>query len=343
MKALHLTGPGELGLVEVPKPRPSADEALVKITHAGLCHTDVIMRDGQAPWANYPIIPGHEFSGIVEQCGGSCQYVQPGDRVGVHIFIYCGQCPSCRRDDTGGCQNRSELGLTTSGGFAEYCVAPEKFLYRLPDNVSLEEASMLEPLANAVAAVRNVDVKMGQRVVVIGPGPIGLLVVAVARLHSPSILTLVGTRETRLAIGTTMGATHTLNITKPGAVETLKREILEGKGADIVIECAGTQSAIKLALDIMGRNCRIGLEGSLGAGNTFALSGYAMQSCSAKMIGISGWRTKDFTKALELVASGTVDVRPIITQRVALEQWEEAFEMITTRKDECVKAIITME
>ena len=342
MKALYLTGPKELKLTEIPKPTPSADEALVRVTHAGLCHTDVIIREGNAPWVNYPTIPCHELSGIVEQCGESCKYVQPGDRVSVHTVIYCGHCRACRREDTGGCENRADLGSMRPGGFAEYCVAPERYLYKVPDHVSLEEASMLEPLANAISAVRNVDVKMGQRVVIIGPGSIGLLAVAVARLHSPSSLTLVGTRDTRLAIGSTMGATHTVNITKAGAVERLKKEILEDKGADVVIECAGTQSAIQLALDIMGRNCRIGLEGSLGAGNTFALSGYAMQECSAKIIGISGWLSKDFAQALELVASGMVDVRPIITQRLALEQWEEAFEMITGRKDECVKVIITI-
>ena len=93
----------------------------------------------------------------------------------------------------------------------------------------------------------------------------------------------------------------------------------------------------------MGRNCRIGLEGSLGAGNTFPLSGYAMQECSARIIGVSGWQSKDFAQALELVGSGTVHVRPIITQRLPLERWKEAFEMITGRKDECVKVIITIE
>ena len=342
MKALYLPGPKELRLTDIPKPTPSADEALVKVTHAGLCHTDVIIREGNAPWVNYPTIPCHEFSGIVEECGAACDYVEPGDRVTVHTIIYCGYCSACRREDHTGCENKADLGSIRPGGFAEYCSVLERFLYKLPDHVSLEEASMIEPLANSISAVRNVDIKIGQRVVVIGPGPIGLLAVAIARLYSPSSLTLVGTRDTRLAIGSTMGATHTLNITKPGAVETLKQDILGGKGADVIIECAGTQSAIKLALDVMGRNCRIGLEGSLGAGNTFALSGYEMQEYSAKMIGINGWLTKDFVQAVELVGCGKIDVRPIITQRFPLEQWEEAFEMIVARKDECVKVIITI-
>lgn len=343
MKALCLTEPGELRLSEVAKPVPSAHEALVKVTHSGLCHTDVIIRRGEAPWVKYPSIPGHEFSGIVEECGVSCQHVQPGNRVGVHTLVYCGQCSACRKHDVIACERKGDVCSTAPAGFAEYSIVPERFLYQLPGHVSLEDASMLEPLANAVSAVRNTNMKVGERVVVIGPGPIGLLAVAVARRYSPASLTLVGTRDARLAMGSKMGATHTLNVTKPDAVDTLKQEILGNRGADVIIECAGTQSAIMLALDIMGRNCRIALEGSLGAGNTFPVSPYDMQRCSASIIGINGWLTEDFARALEFVAGGAVSVGPLITHRFPLEQWEEAFEMITVRKDECLKVIVTME
>lgn len=343
MRALYLTGPNELKLTDVPKPILLANEALVKVTHAGLCHSDVIIRNGQAPWVNYPTIPCHEFSGIVEECVGVCQHIQPGDRVGVHSVIYCGHCAACRLDDTTGCENRADLGSMAPGGFAEYCAVPVKFLYKLPNHVTLEQAAMFEPLANAVSAVRNMRIELGQRVVVIGPGPIGLLVVAVARMYGPSSLSLVGTRDERLAVGKEMGATHTINVTRTDEIDVLKRKILGNKGADVIVQCAGTQSAVELALDIMGRNCRIGLEGSLGAGNTFALSGYAMQKSSASIIGINGWLTKDFARALELVAEGMVDVNSIITQRFPLEQWEKAFEMITTRTSESIKVVMTLE
>ena len=340
MRALYLTGPNELKLRDVPKPIPSANEAIVKVTHAGLCHTDVIIRNGDASWVNYPTIPGHEFSGIVESCGASCQYIQPGDRVGVHSLIYCGQCSACRLGDSIGCENRADLGSMASGGFAEYCTVPAKFLYKLPDRVTLEEAAILEPLANAVSAVRNMRIEPGQRVVVMGPGPIGLLVVAVARMYCPSILVLVGTRDERLAVGKKMGATHTINITKTGEIDVLKRKILADKGADVIIQCTDTQSAIELALDIMGRNCRICLE---GGGSPVPIPLSALQACSASIIGINGWLTKDFAQALELIAEGRVDVNPIITQRFPLEEWETAFEMITTRKSECLKVLITLE
>ncbi len=340
MRALYLTGPNELKLTDIPKPIPSANEAVIKVTHAGLCHTDVDIRNGDADWVNYPTVPGHEFSGIVDSCGESCQYIKPGDRVGVHIVIYCGQCTACRLGDPIGCDHRADLGSMAPGGFAEYCAVPARFLYKIPEHVTLEEAAMLEPLANAVSAVRHMRIEPGQRVVVIGPGPIGLLVVNVARMYGPSSLTLVGTRDERLAVGKQMGATHIINVKKTGEIDVLKRKILRDKGADVIVRCTDTQSAIDLAFDIMGRNCRIGLE---GGGSAFPIPLSALQACSASMIGINGWSTRDFAQALELIAERRVDVNPIITQRFPLEQWEEAFEMITTRKSESLKVLITLE
>ncbi len=337
MKALYTTAPGEYGLVERPKPIPAADEALVKVGRAALCHTDVIIREGKAGYIRYPVIPGHEFAGAVEACGLQVKYIRPSDRVTVHTILSCGQCTPCRKGDSAGCERYDELGSKRDGGFAEYCTVPARHLYKLPNNVTVAEAALTEPLANAVSAVRQSEVKLGERIVIIGPGPIGLLAVQVARLASPSVLVLVGTRGERLALGERFGATHTVNIKREGALDMLK-DILGEKGADVAIECAGTRSAVELAMNIVGWRGRIALEGCLDAQEMVSISPRSLlQTRSASLFGVCGWVTTDFVQALELISSGLVNVKPLITHSFSLEEWETAFEMITVRKSEAIK------
>ena len=334
MKALYTERPGRYGLADRPKPTAAADEALVKVTNAGLCHTDVLIRDGEAGHVRYPVIPGHEFAGVVEECGPAVKSLATGDRVVVHTLTSCGHCAACCSGDPAGCAHVGERGASLDGGFAEYCTVPDRFLHKLPDTVSLEDAALVEPLANAVSAVRQTCVGPGDQVVIVGPGPIGLLALQVARLADPSALVLVGTRDERLALGRSLGATHTVNIREEGARDRLK-ELLGARGANVAIECAGTMSALEVAMDLTGWRGRVGIEG--GHPDLLPVSSDYLIERSMTLIGICGWTTPDFVQALQLLSSGRVKVAPLITHTFALDQWEAAFEMITHRKSEAIK------
>ena len=336
MKALYTTGPGDYGLVERPRPAPAPDEALVKVARATLCHTDVIIRDGRAGHVRYPLVPGHEFAGVVEECGREVEYVNVGDRVAVSVNVPCGQCASCRHGDALGCEHFRELGASQDGGFAEYCAVPARLLFRMPDHLTMAEGALVEPLANAVSAVRKVDVSFGERVVIIGPGPVGLLALQVARLSRPPILVLVGTRDERLARGKSFGATHTVNIRREGAQQELA-QILDGGGADVAMECAGTRSALELALGLVGWRGRVALEGVHDTDAMVPVSPHAIMANSLSLIGICGWETVDFARALELISCGLVDVRSLVTHTFPLDEWEVAFDMITQHKSESLK------
>jgi len=336
VKALYTRAPGDYGLVDRPKPVPAPDEALVKVSRSALCHTDVIIREGVAPHVRYPVVPGHEFAGVIEECGPAVKYHKPGERVTVHTILSCGQCLPCRKGDTVACEHYDELGSKRDGGFAQYCTVPGRNLFTLPEHVSLEEGALVEPLANAVSAVRQSNIALGERVVIIGPGPIGLMALQVAKLAHPSVLVLVGTRDERLALGERFGATHTVNITREGAREELD-DILGGKGADVAIQCAGTGSALKLASDIVGWRGRIAVEGANDPEEVLPLSPYRLLAGSVRLMGICGWVTSDFTLALELLSSGLVDVKPVVTHTFSLDEWERAFDMITQRKSEAIK------
>jgi 2-desacetyl-2-hydroxyethyl bacteriochlorophyllide A dehydrogenase len=337
LKALYTTAPGQYGLTERPMPEPAPDEALVKVTSAAICHTDVIIRAGKAGHVMYPVIPGHEFSGVVEACGANVKYLRPGARVAAHTMMGCGLCAACRRGDAGGCEYYDELGSKRDGGFAEYCTIPSRYLFQLPENVTLAEGALVEPLANAVSATRQAQIKQGDRVVIIGPGPIGLLAVQIARLSHPSSVILVGTRESRLAVGAGLGATRTFNLRRPGAIEELQAT-LGRKGADVVIECAGNRSALDLAMQLAGWRARIAVEGVYDVEEQVPISPYSLLLARAvSLIGINGWSTADFMQALELLRQGLVDVKPLITHTCAFADWEEAFDLVTHRKDDALK------
>ena len=342
MKALYMTSPTEYGLTDRPKPEPAADEVLVKVHKAGLCHSDVVIRSGQADHVLYPFIPGHEFSGVVEECGGLVKTIRPGDRVAIHSILSCGVCPACRENDVASCENYDECGSRRDGGFAEYCAVPARHAHKLADNVSLEEGALAEPLANACAVVRNCQIEEGDRVAIIGPGPIGLLAIQVALLDNPSQVILIGTRDERLALGRKLGATHTVNIRNEDGRKELDA-ILEGKGADVVMECAGNPGALTMALEIAGRNARIAIEGSMDINDTVPIYPRKILVSAIHLIGICGWRTEDFVRALNLMASGKVDVRSLITQSLPLDAWEEAFDFAISRKSESIKVELTMD
>jgi L-iditol 2-dehydrogenase len=340
MKALYTVAPGDYGLTIRPVPEPGPEEALVRVVRAALCHTDVIIRNGHAGHVIYPVIPGHEFSGVVESCGENVTNVKSGDRVAVHTMMGCGVCsPLCRAGDNLVCEAYTEPGSKRDGGFAEYCAVPARHLYIVPQHVSYDEAALTEPLANAVSAVRGAAIQSGDKVVIIGPGPIGLLAVRMAAIANPSKLVLVGTRDERLALGNLYGATHTVNIGKENGRESLN-DILGSGGSDVVIECAGTRSSMELAMNIVGWRGRIAVEGIFDVSEKIEFSPYNLLLCRAvSIVGVNGWRTDDFRRALQVMSDGLVDVKPLITHRLPLSQWEAAFDLITNRKDESIKVL----
>ena len=340
MKALHTSAPGEFGLVERPMPKITEFEALVKVGAAAICHTDVLIRHGLTNVVGYPVIVGHEFSGVVEACGPMVTRVKPGDHVAIDSIVSCGQCRNCRLGWTVGCEDRVGIGSGRDGGFAEYAAIPENNLYPVADHLTLEEAAMVEPAGNAYSAVRQARIRHGDRVVIIGPGPIGLLALQFARLYHPLVLLLVGTRDERLAVGAKLGATHTVNIRQENAEEDIL-SILGGEGADAVVECAGTRSAVELALKLAGMNSRVAFEGVMGVGETMEFVPLDVVQKGMSIIGVLGYLTPDFVYSLELLERGLIDVQPIITHRFSLDEWEHAFYMIEKRKSEAIKVEFT--
>jgi L-iditol 2-dehydrogenase len=271
MSAWVLGGPDELKLVEKPVPEPKAAEVLVRIDAIAVCATDIeIMKhglpasvDGELPF-NKGFTIGHEYMGTVVKLGPSVDEFQIGDRIAVEVHAGCGRCQRCREGMYTACLNygfrekgHRANGFTTDGGFAEYAVNNVNTLVHVPDYMSDAEATLI---VTAGTAMYGLDVMggiiAGEGIVVMGPGPIGLMGVGVAKALGADTVILTGTRERRLQMGRELGADATINVTQEDAVSAVRR-LTNGKGVQYVLECSGAPNALNEAARMVNRGGRI--------------------------------------------------------------------------------------
>src|SRR6202049_452351 len=258
MKAWVLGDPDQLFLRDKPTPIPGRAEVLVRIDAVAICATDLEIIRGGSPASigggvpfNKNLPPGHEYMGTVAALGPEVDEFEIGERVSVEIHAVCGQCKRCRQGMYTSCLNYGKPdkghranGFTTDGGFAEYAVNHINTLARVPDTMSDAEATLVVTAGTSMYGLTELGgLVAGESVVVIGPGPIGLLAVAVAKALGASPVILTGTRNRRLAIGRELGADFVVNVRNEDAVDVVK-ELTGGIGADYVIECAGTEATV---------------------------------------------------------------------------------------------------
>jgi len=339
MKALSVVAPHQIEVIEQPIPAIGDSEVLVKVAAATICHTDHYILSGHHPFARYPVTPGHEFSGVVAACGSKVTHLQPGMRGAVQTLLPCEHCRYCRRGQINLCENMQELGSLRPGGYEEYVVVPAYALHPIADDFSLEEAAMTEPSANAHAVVQMAEIETGDTVVVIGPGPIGLLVMQYARLKNPDRLILVGLPgdARRLEVGRQLGATDIVALPSDQAAQKVL-ELTDNRGADRVLQCAGVVSATELAIAVAGLGSTIAIEGVSGTSNTMAVSPDNLVQKQITLRGVRGWTVPDFAAALQINQSGRINLKAILTHRFSLEQFDAAFQMTGQYTDGVIKA-----
>jgi len=275
MKAWVLGDPGELSLKDKPVPMPSRAEVLVRIDAVAICATDLeiiyhgppAMIEGGDPH-NKNFTPGHEYMGTVVALGEGVDEYRIGERVTVEIHAGCGQCRRCREGMYTSCHNygmnygdvnkgHRANGFTTDGGFCEYQVNNINTLVHVDDNMSDEEATLVVTAGTAMYGLTELGgLVAGESVVVTGPGPIGLLAVAVAKAMGAQPVILTGTRDNRLEIGTKLGADHVINVRKEDPVEAV-RKLTDGKGVDYVVECSAAPNGVNDAAQMVNRGGRI--------------------------------------------------------------------------------------
>jgi L-iditol 2-dehydrogenase len=332
MKALVKTkkGVGHLALMEMPEPSPAAGEVLIEVCASGICGTDVhVKRDTFPYWP--PVILGHEFSGVVTELGPECKHYRVGDRVvGEPHTRHCGQCDLCRTGNVQICAQKRSPGWGIHGSMAKYLVMPEQLLHRVPDSVDFDTAAVVEPTANAVHDVlERAGVTAGDFVVVLGPGPIGLLAGLTAKAAGARHLVVVGTPQDeslRLTKARELGFETVLNVAQDKVPEAIN-DLTGGVGADLVVECSGAAQAIASTVELVrkkGKICAIGLTG--GKTVDFPWEKAAFRVADVHFCLSTSYTSWD--RAIHLIATGQIPAQQVITHRLPLDDWETAFQEI---------------
>jgi L-iditol 2-dehydrogenase len=357
MKAWVLGDPDHLHLREKPVPVPARAEVLVRIDAVAICATDLEIIHTGSPAKilgglpfNRNFTPGHEYMGTIAALGPGVDEFAIGERVSVEIHAGCGQCKRCRQGMYTSClnygQNYGDVdkghranGFTTDGGFAEYAVNHINTLARVPDSMSDAEATLVVTAGTSMYGLTELGgLVAGESVVVIGPGPIGLLAVAVAKALGANPVILTGTRDARLAIGKELGADRVINVAREDAVEIVKA-LTGGIGADYVVECAGTEATVNQAIHMTNRGGKICLAAFPHQPVTMDLAHLVKNNIY--VYGIRGEGRSATRRAMALMAEKRFDATRIHTHTFALADLPTALRYARDRVDDAIKVVVT--
>jgi 2-desacetyl-2-hydroxyethyl bacteriochlorophyllide A dehydrogenase len=327
-------------------PQLGPGEVLLKVNVASICGTDVkvLHRTLQGQPAG-EFIMGHEYAGTVAALGPGVNEFLIGERVAVEVHKGCDRCENCIKGWYTSCLNYGDLakghrakGLTCDGGFAEYAVNHINTLYRLPDNLTFEQACMVTTAASPLWAIDLMGGYLaGETVLVLGPGPIGLIAVQLCKALGAERVILSGTRDSRLEIGKQHGADFTINVRKENLAERV-REITQGKGADSVLECAGGPTSMQEALENVKRGGRIGVV-AWYPGPVQMDMNLAVRS-NVRIYAARGEGGMNCGRSLALMSAGKIAADPIITHHFTLDQIHEAFRTYVERIGNALKVVI---
>ena len=339
MKAFVVSEPGSVGVVDRPDPRPGPGEVVVKVGVATICHTDMYLLGGRHQSAAYPVVPGHEFSGTIHEAGQGVDPARLGQRVAVQTLLGCGWCVECQRGNPGFCGSLREFGSLADGGWEEFVAMPGYAARPFEGDLSLAGAALTEPSANAHAIVRAAGIGYTDVVVVIGPGAIGLLTMQYARLWHPRRTIVVGTEKDlrRLEVARALGADDVLACSSTEEAIDGVMYLTGGRGADAVLQCAGSIEATRTAIGIVATNGRVAIEGVVGGWDEIGVSPDRLVAKQCVVRGVRGWTVPDFSAALEYNSRGLVQLAPIITHHFPLQSYEEALQLAFGGGEETIK------
>jgi len=319
--------PGSVELRELPDPQPGRGQVLLRVRAVGVCGSDLHQWHGPVGWAvNYPVVLGHEFAGEIAAIGPDVMGWQVGDRVTCETAAeICGVCEYCRTGNYNVCPQRRGFGYGVHGAMATYVVARQGLLHRIPEGVSFEEAALTEPASVAFnAIVEKSHPRPGDLIVIIGPGPIGLMALQVARLFSPLHLVMIGLArdEARLELAQRLGADRIIIADREDAVQAVRR-LGDGLGAHLVVDAVGISETLRQSLELVRPNGQIT---KIGWGR--APVGFSLDPLIAKAATLQGsyshtWPT--WERVLQLMARGSLNAR-VISQTFPLEEWRAGFE-----------------
>ncbi len=324
MKAAQYIGDKSFKVVEGQKQKPQPGEVCLQVGYTGICGTDMHIYHGVMDQrVSMPQVIGHEMSGTVVELGEGVTDYSVGDRVVVRPLDYCGDCPACDEGHSHVCHNLKFMGIDTPGAFQSYWTVKARTLHRLPENVSLKQGAMVEPLSVACHDISRANLKAGEKALIIGGGPIGQLVAAVAKTQGADVM-VSEVNPDRLKFSESLGA-HTVNPMEQNIEEVVK-EWTNGKGADVVFEVSGVQPAIDTMTQVAavrGRICMVAIHAQKPQVDLFQFFWKELE-----LVGARVYEAADFDLAVELIATGKIDIDRFISAEWDLSNIGDAFVSI---------------
>ena len=324
MRVLRIHGPRDLRLVDLPTPDPGKGQALCRVLRAGICATDQSIYTGRLSFVKsglvrFPFTPGHEWSGVVKRVGPGVQDLKPGDAVVGDTAVSCGVCRSCLLGSYNACSNMRSVGTVNAwdGAFADCILMPQRHLSLLPAGVSFDNGAMVEPAATALNAVYRAQVGLGDRVLVLGSGPIGIIAAKLAKLCGAWKVVLVGRRESKLRVARSLGIDATIDTGRSGIRAGVSDALGTGM-VDSIVEASGSVDLLNEALGVLSPS---GLVGAVafyeGEFSGFDLNELVLKA--AQIRGVAGSMGL-YEPILRLMESGRLDLAPLITSRCTLDE-----------------------
>ncbi|WP_251459850.1 NAD(P)-dependent alcohol dehydrogenase [Weizmannia agrestimuris] len=341
MKAAVMHGTRNISIETLPVPQIEENEVLIKVMAVGICGSDLHYyetgRIGKYV-VDKPFILGHECAGEIAAVGSKVRHFKVGDRVAVEPGVTCGHCEACKEGRYNLCPHVQFLATPpVDGAFCQYIKMREDFVFAIPDALSYEEASLVEPFSVGIHAATRTKLQPGSTVAIMGMGPVGLMAVVAARAFGASNIIVTDLEPLRLEAAKEMGATYAINIREQDPYEAIQ-DITNGKGVDVAWETAGNPAALQSALASVCRGGKLAIVG-LPAQNEIPLNVPFIADNEIDIYGVFRY-ANTYPKGIKFLASGIADVKKLVTDQYALEDTYQAMERALNFKNECLKVMV---
>jgi len=339
MRQAVMTAPGVIEFRDVPKPVPGPGEILLRIQRIGICGSDIHVNHGKHPFTRYPVVQGHEFSGVIEETGPSAGNFVSGTKVTARPQVVCGKCKPCRRGDYNICDVLKVEGFQAPGCAQDYFITRPEKLVPLPDSLSFEEGAMVEPVAVAVHATWKAGDLSGKNVVVMGAGTIGNLTAQAAKSRGARKVLIIDYSEYRLNAARDAGCDEISNASVETIAEAARRAFGE-EGFSVAFEAAGAEDAMAAAVAGIEKGGRIVALGVFGDKPRIDMS--IVGDRELELIGTLMYKHEDYLKAVELIRSGKIQTRSLVTKHFPFENYADAYRYIDAGGDKTLKVMIDL-
>ena len=340
MDQLVMTEPGKISFRQVEIPKPGPDQVLVKIKRIGICGSDIHVYHGTHPYTSYPVTQGHEVSGQIVELGAYVKELQPGQKVTIEPQVFCGRCYPCLHGKYNLCEKLKVMGFQTTGTASEYFAVDASKVTVLPEELSYAEGAMIEPLAVTVHAAKRFPELKGAKAVVLGCGPIGILLVQSLKAMGAAKVLATDISEGRLALAKRLGADVAVNT----AQEDYAAALLDAFGpdrADVIYECAGTDITMDQAIQNARKGSTIILVAVFGKRANVDLA--KLNDSELDLNTSMMYRHEDYIDAIRFVQEGKIQLKPLQTAHFAFRDYLKAYQFIDGNREKTMKVLIDVD